>query len=322
MASKFQPPPDAPDTKVAMSDEDSGRLLDQTRRALFASNPALASNDLFKGEFDDAFSEFVKQGVDSGTSYEEAWKNTVAPVIDKWQTVPQMPQTAKWQPNDVEKYKENLILAREASTSAAKSTDEDVKKSLTGIVTNARKVIDDIEAKYPTRSKFQSTADIPELPQGVSPSSLGFGSKYRVGNRVFQNFSPSPPSPGAKIQIGGSLAQPSPVAPGAPVDDGSAPPMMPPPSPRFDPSNIAPQPGQSPATAGMVNVPGSGMFSAPPAPTAPAPAQNIDPSTVLTGENLPTPAAKPRRVRVTGPKGEKGTIEAGDKLPEGWKLVE
>ena len=332
MATKFQPPPDAPDTQAAMSDEDSGWLLDQTRRALFAANPALASNNLFKGEFDDAFHEFITQGGQGGVGYEKAWRDTVMPVIDKWQTVPQMPQMAKWQPNDVEKYKQNLTLAGKARMDAAKinpTTDEGEiqKRSLVGIAANAQKNVDDIEAKYPVPPKFQAVTDIPELPQGKRPSDLGFGAIYRVGKRVFQNFSPTPLPPGAKMQIGGSVEQGPPVAPGASADDGSAPPPMKA-APRFQ----IPTYTGSNRNAPPAFMSGPGMLSAPVAPAALSPSDEAQIMGVRLGlppvQGMPNSsegaalAKKPTRVRVIGPKGEKGTIESGDKLPEGWKLVE
>jgi hypothetical protein len=86
------------------------------------------------------------------------------------------------------------------------------------------------------------------------------------------------------------------------------PPMpMPPSGKLFGPGGYLPRPGESdPSKSGMAG----DALTAVDALTSPVP-----------GMGAMAPAAK-NRVKVTGPNGEKGTIEEGDDLPEGWKLAQ
>lgn len=66
--------------------------------------------------------------------------------------------------------------------------------------------------------------------------------------------------------------------------------------------------------------------SAPTPPPAPAPAKGLSyapQETQAAPPPAPAPAAPPKkRVKVKGPKGQTGTVEEGDTLPEGWKISE
>lgn len=58
----------------------------------------------------------------------------------------------------------------------------------------------------------------------------------------------------------------------------------------------------------------------PPAET-PAPPAPLAPAATTTGVTPPPPSTT-KRVKVIGPGGKRGTVPAGTKLPEGWKLAE
>lgn len=54
---------------------------------------------------------------------------------------------------------------------------------------------------------------------------------------------------------------------------------------------------------------------------APAPPTPLAPAATTTGVT-PPPSSTTKRVKVIGPGGKRGTVPAGTKLPEGWKLAE
>lgn len=73
------------DSTGAIPQSTVGQLMNETKMQLVSQFPYLANDPAFNQQLNDAFANFVSQGTQSGTDYNDVYSKTIAPFASKWQ---------------------------------------------------------------------------------------------------------------------------------------------------------------------------------------------------------------------------------------------